>query len=155
MYQTTGPARLQDPTTYYRLAGWYAFRAHAVGSAFWAFGDTGGAETSWNDYAGGELAYAPAFIGRHGVTDSVHWQAVREGVEDHEYLAMLRDAADRTADARWKVTALRHSRHCRGADRHTGWFEWTTDPAHAADDYRSASTLPNRFRQEIATSTGR
>jgi hypothetical protein len=52
-----------------------------------------GVETSWNDYATTNMSDAPAFIGRRDVTDSVHWQAVREGVEDYEYLAMVRDAA--------------------------------------------------------------
>ena len=73
------------------------------------------------------------------MTDSVHWQAVREGVEDHEYLAMLRDAAERTADAWWKATAFALMREALAEVpiTYTGWFEWTTDPAHARpDDYR-------------------
>jgi hypothetical protein len=139
MYQTTGPARLLDPTTYYRLAGWYAFRAHAVGSAFWAFGDTGGAETSWNDYASANMSDAPAFIGRRDVTDSVHWQAVLEGVEDYEYLAMVEDAAARTADVARKTEALGLVREAvaKVAKPYTGWFEWGHDPIDARpDEYR-------------------
>ena len=142
MYQTTGPARLLDPTTYYRLAGWYAFRVNAVGSAFWAFGDAGGAETSWNDYASRtNLAYAPAFIGRQGVTDSVHWQAVREGVEDYEYLAMLRDAAARAPDAERSGEALTLIREAVSEvpTLYTGWFgfDWGRDSAHVRpDEYR-------------------
>jgi hypothetical protein len=138
MYQTTGPARLLDPTSYYRLAGWYAFRAGAVGSAFWAFGDTGGAETSWNDYAG-TLSDAPAFIGRQGVTDSVHWQAVREGVEDYEYLAMVQDAAARTQDPALKAQAIAlvGEALAKVPKPYTGWFEWDRDPTHARpDEYR-------------------
>ena len=140
MYQTTGPARLLDPTTYYRLAGWYAFRVNAAGSAFWAFGDAGGAETSWNDYAAtANLAYAPAFIGRQGATDSVHWQAVREGVEDYEYLAMLRDAAAQSSDAAWNAQALAliHEAVAEVPRLYTGWFDWGRDPIHARpDEYR-------------------
>jgi hypothetical protein len=139
LYQTTGPARLLDPTAYYRLAGWYAFRAHATGSAFWAFGDTGGAESSWNDYASTNLSDAPAFIGRNGVTDSVHWQAVREGVEDNEYLAMVEDAAARTADPARKagLLALVRESLVEAPKPYTGWFEWDGDAAHARpDEYR-------------------
>jgi hypothetical protein len=140
IYQTTGPARLLDPTAYYRSAGWHAFRANAVGVGFWAFGDTGGAETSWNDYAGtGELAYAPAFIGRQDATDSIHWQAVREGVEDYEYLAMLGDLAARSPDAQRKAEALALIREAIAEVpvKYTGWFDWDRDPGHARpDEYR-------------------
>jgi hypothetical protein len=139
MYQTTGPARLLDPTSYYRLAGWYAFRAHATGSAFWAFGDTGGAKTSWNDYATATMSDAPAFIGRLDVTDSVHWQAVREGVEDYEYLAMVEDAAERAPDPAQRAEALALVREAltEVPKPYTGWFEWDRDPTHARpDDYR-------------------
>ena len=140
MYQTTGPARVLDPTTYYRLAGWYAFRANVAGIGFWSFGDTAGSETSWNDYAGTtELSYAPAFIGRQDATDSIHWQAVREAVEDYEYLAMLGDAAARTADAAWKAKALALLREALAEvpTPYTGWFDWDRDPAHARpDEYR-------------------
>jgi hypothetical protein len=140
MYQTTGPSRLLDPTTYYRLAGWYAFRAHAVGSAFWSFGDTGSAETSWNDYSGTtNMAYAPVFIGRQGVTDSVHWQAVREGVEDYEYLAMLADSAGRTPNPApsAQALALLSEAITEVPKPYTGWFDWDRDPKHARpDEYR-------------------
>jgi hypothetical protein len=139
MYQTTGPARLLDPTTYYRMAGWYALRAGALGSGFWAFGDTGGAETSWNDYASTKLSDAPAFIGRRDVTDSVHWQAVREGVEDYEYLAMLEDGVVQGLDRRSKAQALALVAEALAQvpKPYTGWFEWSRDPAHARpDEYR-------------------
>jgi hypothetical protein len=139
MYQTTGPARLLDPTTYYRLAGWYAFRARAEGSAFWAFGDTGGAETSWNDYATTNMSDAPAFIGRRDVTDSVHWQAVREGVEDYEYLAMVKDAVTQTLDLGRKASALALVAEALAEvpKPYTGWFEWDRDAVHARpDEYR-------------------
>jgi hypothetical protein len=136
MYQTRGPARLLDPTTYFRMAGWHAFRLHAVGSAFWSFGDTGGSETSWNDYAETRIGYSPAFIGRQDVTDSLHWQAVREGVEDYEYLAMLRDAAATARDPARKAQGLalidEAVKEVRGVDTDT--FEWEADSAHARSD---------------------
>jgi hypothetical protein len=91
-YQCSGPVRLYDPSRYHRLMAWHAFQAGATGIGFWAFGDTGGARTSWNEYAGARVSFAPAFIGLDDATDAVHWQAVREGIEDYEYLAMLRDA---------------------------------------------------------------
>ena len=106
VYQTSGPVRLLDPTQYFRMQAWHAFSIHAIGIAFWSFGDTGGRASSWNEYATGTIAYAPAFIGPFDVTDSVHWQAVREGIEDYEYLSMLSDTAGSTADSGQRAAAM-------------------------------------------------
>ncbi len=106
-YQCSGPVRTFDPSRYYRLTAWHAFRHGATGMGFWAFGDTGGGTSSWNEYAGTRTAFAPAFIGVADVTDGVHWQAVREGIEDYEYLCMLKDAASRVAKRELRAEAER------------------------------------------------
>jgi hypothetical protein len=106
-YQCSGPARLFDPCRYHRLASWHAFRYGAEGIGFWAFGDTGGGCSSWNEYAGTRTSFTPAFLGITDVTDGVHWQAVREGIEDYEYLSMLRDAASRTRNDDLRADAER------------------------------------------------
>ena len=82
------------------------------------------------------MAYAPAFIGPQGVTDSVHWQAVREGVEDYEYLAMLNDAAARAPDSARDAQALALIREATSVvpTPYTGWFDWDRDPAHGRPD---------------------
>lgn len=92
-YLCEGPVRHFDPHSYYRLQAWKAFQHDATGIAFWAFGDLGGARSSWNEYSPQRsLSYAPAFLGEDSTTDSIHWNAVKEGVQDYEYLAMLREA---------------------------------------------------------------
>jgi hypothetical protein len=106
-YQCAGPARVFDPSRYHRLTAWHAFRHGASGIGFWAFGDTGGGASSWNEYAGTRTAFTPAFIGVDQVTDGIHWQAVREGIEDYEYLSMLRDAASRTENSGLRAEAER------------------------------------------------
>jgi hypothetical protein len=106
-YQCSGPTRLFDPCRYYRRSAWHAFRHGAAGIGFWSFGDTGGGHSSWNEYAGTRTAFTPVFIGVDDVTDAVHWQAVREGIEDFEYLSMLRDAASRTPDGELRAQAER------------------------------------------------
>jgi len=102
-YDAWGPSRLADPSAFYRLAAWQAFRDDAVGLGFWAFGDLGGARSSWNEYLQSTQSYAPAFLGVDDATDSIHWQAVREGIEDYEYLAMLRDAVGKTKNPELKA----------------------------------------------------
>ena len=104
-YQCTGPVRLYDPQGYYRYQAWNAFGLGATGEDFWSFGDTGGAPTSWNEYAITRINYAPAFIDKDTVYGSVHWDAVREGIEDYEELAMLQDRIKTTNDAAWKNRA--------------------------------------------------
>jgi hypothetical protein len=90
LYGTEGPASRLDPYTYYRLQGWRAFELGATAIGFWAFTDTGGA-SSWREYLSRRPAYAPLFIGDGRVSPGKHLYAIREGIEDFEYLAMLRD----------------------------------------------------------------
>jgi hypothetical protein len=106
-YQCSGPTRHFDPCRYYRRSAWHAFRYGAEGIGFWSFGDTGGGRSSWNEYAGTRTAFTPAFLGIDDVTDGVHWQAVREGIEDYEYLSMLKDAASRTESGELRAQAAR------------------------------------------------
>jgi hypothetical protein len=105
LYQCSGPVRPYDPQRYYRYQSWHAFAIGATGQAFWSFGDTGGADTSWNEYSTAGSSYAPAFLDKDTVYDSIHWDAAREGVEDYEELAMLRDAIKSSSNMVWKMQA--------------------------------------------------
>ncbi len=104
-YLCDGPVRLIDPHRYYRLQAWTAFAFDAKGIGFWSFGDLGGSPSSWNEYIQAGVSYAPAFLSETEVTDSLHWSACREGMLDHEYLSMLRDAAAAATDPEAKVKA--------------------------------------------------
>jgi len=106
-YSCSGPTRSFDPYSYYLLQEWHAFAVGATGSCFWAFGDTGGV-SPWNDYVGaGAGPYCPLYLDETGVTCAKWMEALREGIEDYEYLAMLRrwidqhimEATDRPAQA--------------------------------------------------------
>ena len=98
-----GPVRQFDPA-YYRLQPWQCLRAGATGSAFWSCCD-GGGESSWCPYAAWRKKnnFTPVYIGPDNVITSKHWEAAREGVEDHQYLVMLRrvvcDLKQRGVDA--------------------------------------------------------
>jgi hypothetical protein len=111
-YQCAGPVRLFDPTHYYRGRAWWIFARGGSSLQFWSFGNNGGdlnlggGKNSWNEYDSLTLNFAPAFLRPSNVTDSIHWQAVREGVEDYEYLAKLRDRiAQQATDSKWKERA--------------------------------------------------
>ena len=95
LYSCSGPAKLLDPVTYHRAQGWLAFQMGAQGSFFWAFGCGGGIGDSWHAYAQAHEEYSPYFVGPDSVMEGKHSEAVREGVQDYEYLRLLRDAAVR------------------------------------------------------------
>lgn len=92
-YACSGPVRLADPAAYYRLAPWFAFQSNGSGLGFWAFGDLGGGDSSWNEYTTGRTSYSPVFLGPDSVDTSIHWEALMEGRQDYSYFHMLRDRA--------------------------------------------------------------
>jgi HYR domain len=89
VYGASGPARLLDPYAYDRLQAWICADIGASGSFFWSFADDAGG-ASWNEYRTVQAPYSPFFISDTQVTISKHSEAIREGIEDFEYLAMLR-----------------------------------------------------------------
>lgn len=102
-----GGVKTYDPHQYYRMMSWYAFKHGAEGIGFWSLGDNGGAGSSWNEYdwksyAGG---FTPEFLSPTAATDSIHMQGIREGIEDYEYLSMLKDRIKTTTNPIWKSSA--------------------------------------------------
>jgi hypothetical protein len=106
-YSCTGPIRPYDPQTYFRYQAWHTFSIGGTGQGFWAFCDNGGAPSSFNEYAAGGVNFAPAFLDKNTVYSSLHWDAVREGMEDFEELAMLRDAISASKNPALKAQAQR------------------------------------------------
>ena len=95
LYSCSGPAKLLDPIAYHRAQAWLAFQMGAEGSFYWAFGCGGGIGDSWHAYSQTGAEYSPYFVGPASVMEGKHSEAVRESVQDYEYLRMVRDAAGR------------------------------------------------------------
>lgn len=89
-YSCDGPSTLLDPYSYYRLQAWSCWVYGAKSSYFWAFSDAGGG-SSWNEYSAKGNTYVPFFLDAASVTPGKQMEAIREGVEDYEYLVMLRN----------------------------------------------------------------
>jgi hypothetical protein len=87
-YSCSGPGKLLDPYSYHRMQQWFCWKYGAEGSAFWAFGDSNGA-SSWNEYGANIGAFTPLFLDGKSVTPGKHMEAIREGIEDYEYLHLL------------------------------------------------------------------
>jgi hypothetical protein len=88
-YSCSGPAKLLDPASYWRGQFWLNTKYGGKGSCYWAFGDEAG--DSWNAYAQPRNAYSPLFLSPTTVTDAKQMEAIREGAQDYEYFAMLRE----------------------------------------------------------------
>jgi hypothetical protein len=97
-YSCSGPAKLLDPYSYYRLQAWHCWHVGGTGSFFWAFGDNSGS-SSWNEYLATAGPFTPLFLDRDTVTPGKQMEAIRESVEDYESLVMLRDAVKRAKAA--------------------------------------------------------
>ncbi len=138
-YQCSGPVKTFDPYRYYRWMAWHAFESKAVGMGLWSFFDTGGGKSCWNEYATPGSCFTPVFIDPNGITSGIHWEAVREGIEDYEYLAMLRDAAARSKNAKLKAEALSFLETAPGEvlGKYGGDVRWDTKiDRNKADTYR-------------------
>jgi hypothetical protein len=115
LYSCSGPAHLLDPYAYYRLQPWFGWKYGAEGSGFWSFCDASRA-SSWNEYMAQDVTYTPLFLAAQSVTTGKQMEAIREGVEDYEYLRLLSDcllsaptnavSADIAAARRWLTSAV-------------------------------------------------
>ena len=108
-YQCTG-GRVYDPFYYHRLQAWIAWKHKAVGIGYWSYTD-GGATSPWNEYiARNRKSYTPVYFDDKEIIDGKHWEAVREGVEDYEYLKMLRDRISKLEESGFKGPELERAK---------------------------------------------
>ena len=89
LYSCSGPAKTLDPVNYHRAQMWQAFDIGAKGCFYWAFGCAGGNGNSFSPYLQPGIEYSPYFMSKHTVMPGKHSEAIREGVQDYEYLLIL------------------------------------------------------------------
>jgi hypothetical protein len=90
-YSCDGPARCFDPFSYYLVQAWHAFGEGGTWMGFWAFSDNAGT-SCWNEYvAPGNGPYCPLYLDAESVTPAKYMEAIGEGIQDYEYLVMLRE----------------------------------------------------------------
>jgi hypothetical protein len=105
-YQCNGPAKMLSPLRYYRRQLWSSWDNGFTGAGFWAYADTGwgGRDTpgisAWDDLDGAYADFAVVYESDAGPVTSRRWEAWREGVEDYEYLWILRDLVSRVTEAK-------------------------------------------------------
>lgn len=90
-YSCSGPAKMFDPYSYYLGQAWVNIRYGGQGSYFWQF--TGSAGDPWNPYAETGMDYSQfMFTKDGGAVPTKQMEAIREGVGDHYYFTLLREA---------------------------------------------------------------
>jgi hypothetical protein len=147
-YECGGPTRVAN-VAYYRLQPWNASRYGATGGGFWAYADGGGSMDSWNDYpAVCSTSFTPVYFSRDRVTTSKHWEASREGIQDWQYLKMLKDRvaelknagrdSDLLRDAQQLSETLAESTLNRVAAKFGHWYgaKLRDDPSAIAEEAR-------------------
>jgi len=125
--------QIDFPLLNYRVPAWIAWRYHMRGLLYWGgMSHWSGVEDPWTDpktfdrrkngkgplYQGeGTLVYPARAVGYDGIAPSLRLKALRDSIEDYEYLAILERAGLR-AEAEKVVLPLAGS-----------WFQWEKNPA--------------------------
>jgi F5/8 type C domain len=132
-YSCKTGGRLLDPYSYYRLQAWTCWDESATGTFFWSFAFTGYA-SSWNEYNARSYNSTLVFLDPDSstVVTGKQMEAAREGIEDYEYLNMLKNS----------ITALTGSNHSSLSAAQTlldGAGSAVLDAADADERYWSTS----------------
>ena len=125
--------QIDFPLLNYRVPMWIAWRYRMRGLLYWGgMSYWSGVDDPWTDpktldrrtkgkgplYNGeGNLLYPARAVGYDGITPSLRLKALRDGIEDYEYLANL-ERLGRAAQAEKVVLPQAAS-----------WFDWEADPA--------------------------
>lgn len=124
---------IDSPLLNYRVPCWIAWHYRMRGLLYWgAMAHWTGVEDPWTDpktldrrvrgkgqlYNGeGTIVYPGRPAGYDGIASSLRLKALRDGLEDYDYLALL-EQRGRAAEAEQLIQPLASS-----------WYEWQTDPA--------------------------
>lgn len=119
----------------------------ATAVSFWSFTDTGGTRSD-NEFANYDIDYSPLFISDEVVRPGKQMEAAAEGIQDSQYLEMLKQvAATHAVDAKRQKAQLLLDELARFVYRspqssNAQWrpkstnIEWRGHEAKRADDYR-------------------
>jgi len=82
--------RLLDPYYYHLLLAWHCWKSGAVSMSTWNYWNY--PASAWNEINMDTPSYGLVYTTEDSITSGKHWEALREGIEDYEYLAILQDS---------------------------------------------------------------
>lgn len=149
LYMCSALAPHTDPNRYYRLMPWAGWKLRIQGIAFWSFADQGGLKDAWSAYgeSGGRIWYSPAFLGEADATDTLQWQAVREGVLDYEYLRQLEKRLPEIKNGELKNRAERLLSEEGVQNVFCGWTANQSSAWNESADWHA----PDVYREKVLT----
>lgn len=105
--------RQLSPLYDFRLLNWGTWLVNGSGSGFWVYTEVDSNNSNWTDFDGRRPDSSIIYETPEELVPSKRWEAFREGVEDYEYLAMLRQTlSDVEAQCTW--TQCPWARKARG-----------------------------------------
>jgi len=81
--------RLLDPYYYHLLLAWHCWKNGALGMSTWTYWNY--PLSAWNEVKQETQSYGLVYTTDNSITGGKHFEAIRESIEDYEYLAMLKD----------------------------------------------------------------
>ena len=145
IYACEPSVRRLDPYAYYRLVAWRAFFTGATAVSFWSFSSIGKSRSD-NEFAVGSdptrpINYSPLFINGDQIRPGKHMEAAAVGIQDAEYLEMLRNLARTHSNSGVRARA---TEFLQGAER----FIDATPPL-SLSHWRALSEYSEADRQRI------
>lgn len=119
----------------FRIPGWLTYRTGMTGILYWAVANWKGGDPwtnagsgSWDGNGNGYLFYPGSAVGAPSAAiPSARLKAIRDGVDDYDYLRLLAAKGDAALAAQL------------GASLASGWSSWSHDPAALAAARRQAA----------------
>lgn len=143
IYDCDVPVTELDPYFYHRLMAWRCFRYGATTQGFWSFGHINHMDYKaggWVTWTWGHPEASVSLWDEKGFERTKYLEAIREGVQDYELLARLRQAIDACPDRSRADAARRQLDEL--VERVTGTYELKLThqvgpaPRGAADEAR-------------------
>ncbi|MCC6486088.1 MAG: DUF4091 domain-containing protein, partial [Candidatus Hydrogenedentes bacterium] len=91
-YDASGRAKTLSCPGLYRWRFWYAWNMGFTGAGWWTYAHHG--PTRWDGPNETNDFFATVYEGSNGPVASKRWEVAREGIEDYEYLYLLRQGID-------------------------------------------------------------
>ena len=142
LYSCSGPSRTFDPVFYHRAQAWRAWSLGAKGSFFWALGCGGGIGDSWRPFDQPGTEYSPFFVSPDDAMAAKQSEAVKEGAEDYEYLALLAEKAAKLKKEGKDVSAIERLL-AEAPERVLGDAAFTVSHGRKGNDPRYDWDFPN------------
>jgi len=137
-----GETRPLDPYYYHLLLAWHCWNHGASAMSTWDYWNY--PKSAWNELKATGIGYGLVYTTGNSITGGKHWEAIREGIEDYEYLAMLKDTMEE---------AKKNGKNPAAVEKAETFFRDV--PKQVADQYDHAKESWNAEKDRTMADTAR